>query len=155
MPVTKSPGYEAAAKRGVTRPSPHAARLFVRLTIGFAVLYGLWAAVLSFRIVVEQQAVRVHLDLALRDYPRRTFPSRAMALAAADNFVAQLNKAFPTNPCSAGAAFAVIRDPHAPIRDCEIVIIVNHRRLRVRGYDTQGHRMDNIFERLHPPPRRL
>ncbi len=154
--MTKSSAPETPAKHAATTwPSPQATRLFVRLAIGFAILYGLWAAVLSFRIVVQEQAVRLHLDIALRGYPHQTFPTRETALAVARDFVAELNKAFPANPCVRGAAFAVARGPHIPVHDCQIVIIVKHRRLQVRGYDTQGHRMDNIFERLHPPPRRL
>ncbi len=136
-------------------PSPRATRLFTRLAIGFAILYGLWAAVLSFRIVVQQQAVRQHLDFALRQCPRRTFPNRTTAQAVAQNFVARLNAAFPTKPCGAGKPFSVADGPPIKARDCQIVITVKHRRLHVQGYDTQGHRMDNIFERLHPPPRRL
>ena len=154
--MTKASAPKTSAGPDVTvRPSPQATRLFTRLMIGFAILYGLWAAVLSFRIVVQQQAVRRHLDFALRTRPRRTFPTRTAAWTIAQDFVARLNAAFPTNPCSASAAFAVARGPHIRIHDCQIVVIVTHRRLHVQGYDTQGHRMDNVFERLHPPPRRL
>lgn len=152
--MTKSSTPEAPA-RPHAPPSPQATRLFTRLVIGFAVLYGLWAAVLSFRIVVQQQAVREHLDFALRECPRRTFPSRTTARAVARDFVARLNAAFPTKPCGAGRPFRVADIPPIKTRDCQVVVIVTHRRLHVEGFDTQGHHMDNIFERLHPPPRRL
>ncbi len=153
--MTKPSIPETSTTRRDTTPSPEATRLFTRLVIGFAVLYGLWAVVLSFRIVVQQQAVRQHLAFALRKCPRRTFPTPTAAWAVAQDFVTRLNAAFPTKPCGTGAAFAVARSPHIRVHNCQIVISVKHRRLHVQGYDTQGHLMDNIFERLNPPPRRL
>ena len=132
-----------------------ATRRFTRIVIALTILYGLWAAVLSFRIVVEQQAVRQHLDVALRVRPPGPFASVRQARAKARNFVARLNHAFPRNPCARGPAFVLARPTAIPHKDCLVVIVPGLDRLHVRAYDTQGHRMDNVFERLNPPPRRL
>ncbi len=130
-------------------------RRFTRIVITLTVLYGLWAAVLSFRIVVEQQAVRQHLDVALRVRPPGPFASVRQARAKARNFVTRLNHAFPRNPCARGPAFVLAPPTAIPRRDCLVVIVPGLQRLHIRAYDTQGHHMDNVFERLNPPPRRL
>ena len=130
-------------------------RRFTRIVITLTVLYGLWAAALSFRIVVEQQAVRQHLDVALAARPPGPFTSPREARKEARGFVARLDHAFPRNPCARGPAFVFARPPAIPRRDCLVVIVPGGHRLHVRAYDTQGHRMDNVFERLNPPPRRL
>lgn len=132
-----------------------ATRHFTRGLIAFAVLYSLWAAVLSFRVVVKQQAVRRELEVALRQQPRGLFPTAAAAHRAARRLATQLNTLFPHNPCGAGPAFIVAQNAPVSLRDCLIVITIRGRRLLIHGYDTQGHRMDTIFERLNPPPRRL
>jgi hypothetical protein len=132
-----------------------ATRRFVRIVIGFATLYGLIAAFLSFHIVVEQQAVRRHLDTALRVRPAGPFASMRASRTAAQAFVARLDTAFQHNPCGPGPAFMLAKPPAIPRRDCLVVIVPGRQRLHVRAYDTQGHRMDNLFERLNPPPRRL
>ncbi|WP_298136319.1 hypothetical protein [Acidiferrobacter sp.] len=132
-----------------------ATRRLTRIIVTLTVLYGLWAAALSFRIVVEQQAVRQHLNLALRARPPGPFASLRQARQAARDVVARLDQAIPRNPCAHGPAFALAQSAGTPRRDCLVVIVPGRQRLRVRAYDTQGHRMDNIFERLNPPPRRL
>ncbi len=139
----------------MTPVSPAAKRRFVRILIAVTILYGLFAAVLAFRVVVRQQVVRRHLELALAHDPRRTFASRRAAEAAGHGLIRQLMATSPRNPCGRGPAFqwAQSKGPKPPA--CTIVIGVRHRRLLVWAYDTQGHRMDTIFERLNPPPRHL
>ncbi len=147
---------KAGARMSATRGAESSAtRRFARVMIGFTILYGLLAAILSFHIVVEQQAVRRHLDTALRVRPVGPFASIRASRAVARAFVARLNAAFGHNPCGPGPAFALAR-PHAMARrDCLVVIAPGRHRLHVRAYDTQGHHMDNVFERLNPPPRHL
>ncbi len=147
---------EADARMDATRGagSP-ATRRFARIVIGSTILYGLLAAILSYHIVVEQQAVRQHLDTALRTRPAGPFASMRASRAAARAFVARLNAAFGENPCGPGPAFVLAKPRTAMRRDCLVVIAPGRRHLHVRAYDTQGHRMDNVFERLNPPPRRL
>ncbi len=152
MARSASTGASAAAAPGSASP---ATRRFARTVIGLTILYGLWAAVLSFRIVVEQQAVRQHLSVALRMRPPGPFASPRAARSAARRFVARLDRAFPHNPCARGPAVVLAPAGRIPRRDCLVVIVPGIRRLRVRAYDTQGHRMDNVFERMDPPPRRL
>ena len=148
---------EDLATRAQVRPgvASTSTRRFTRIVIALTVLYGLWAAALSFRIVVEQQAVRQHLNVALAARPPGPFASAREARREARGFVARLDHAFPHNPCARGPAFVLARPPEIPRRDCLVVIVPGLHRLHVRAYDTQGHRMDNVFERLNPPPRRL
>lgn len=136
-------------------PPERATRRFTQALIAFAIVYGLWAAVLSFRVVVKQQVVRQELETALRGKPRGVFPTTAAARRAAQALAAQLNTVFPHNPCAAGPAFIIGRKSPVSFRDCLVVITVRGRRVRIHSYDTQGHRMDTIFERLNPPPRHL
>lgn len=147
---------ETGARMSATRGAEGSAtRRFARVVIGFTILYGLLAAILSFHIVVEQQAVRQHLEAALRTRPAGPFASMRTSRAVARAFVARLDAAFAHNPCGPGPAFALAK-PHAVVRrDCLVVIAPGRHRLHVRAYDTQGHRMDNVFERLNPPPRHL
>ena len=139
-----------------TSPHPRAVRRFLQLSIAFAVIYGLWAAILSYRVVVHQQAVRQHLWFALHARPRGHFPSHNAALQVAAQWVAALNAVYPSNPCGPGPAFRLAGPTgHGAGRACTITVSVPHRRIVVQGYDTQGHRMDNVFQSLNPPPRRL
>lgn len=151
-PSRTQPSPQPAARPGA---SERATRHFTRGLIAFAILYGLWAAVLSFRIVVKQQAVRQELEAALKRQPRGAFPTTAAAHRAAHALAAQLNTLFPHNPCTAGPAVILARRSPISLRACLVVITVRGRRVRIHSYDTQGHRMDTIFERLNPPPRRL
>ncbi|MDA8390290.1 MAG: hypothetical protein M0Z76_06135 [Gammaproteobacteria bacterium] len=140
------------------QPSPRQIRRFVGLAIAFAVLYGVWAAALGFRIVICQQAVRQHLWFALRERPRGAFPDDQSALTVATQWVAELNAVYHTNPCAPGPAFRLLRSG-AGARwtgpACTVVVGVRHHHVVVHAYDTQGYRMDDAFQRLHPPPRRL
>ncbi len=141
------------------KPPARQARRFVLVTVILAVIYGVWAATLSFCIVVHQQAVRQHLWLALRERPRGAFPDTRTALHAASKWVSLLNAVYPTEPCQPGPAFRLVHTRHdatwAPAQACTVIIAVRHRHIVVHAYDTQGRRMDNVFERLYPPPRRL
>lgn len=141
-----------------TRPNPQQVRRFIRLAIAFAVLYGVWATVLGFRIVVYQQAVRQHLWFALRARPRGIFPNDKTAQAVATQWVSEMNAVDPVNPCHPGPAFQLL-GPAEGLRRmgpaCTVTVGVRGHRIIVRGYDTQGYAMDNVFQRLHPPPRHL
>ncbi len=153
--MTTQPGEASARLNTRSGAESPATRRFARLVIGFATLYGVVAALLSFHIVVEQQVVRRHLDSALRARPAGPFASMGASRAAAQAFVARLDSTFTHNPCGPGPAFVLAPSHTMPRRDCLVVIVPGLRRLHVRAYDTQGHRMDNVFERLNPPPRRL
>ena len=153
--MTAQPADLSARAAAPHQTQDVATRRLARIMIALTILYGLWAAVLSFRIVVEQQAVRQHLDVALRARPRGPFASLRQARAKARGFVARLDHVFPRNSCARGPAFVLARPTAIPHRDCLVVIVPGLDRLHVRAYDTQGHRMDNVFERLNPPPRRL
>lgn len=151
-PASAKTTPEALAR---SRPSERATRRFTQALIAFATVYGLWAAVLSFRVVVRQQVVRQELQTALRQEPRGVFPTTEAARRAARRLATELNTLFPHNPCTAGPAVLVGRRSPVSFRDCVVLITTRGRRLQIHSYDTQGHRMDTIFERLNPPPRRL
>jgi len=136
-------------------PSQERTLRFTRVVIVFAILYSLFATRLGFRIVVQQQAIRQHLALAQTLRPRGLFPSTAAARQTAQRYIGRLNTLFPRNPCGTGPAFLMTQSANARGPDCRITITVQDRRIKVHGYDTQGYRMDNVFERLNPPPRRL
>lgn len=142
--------------RAQMRPSitPQATRHFVRGILLFVLAYGIWAIGLSVDVVDHQQIVRTHFWSALRNRPIHRFPTNSAALHAAQYFIDALNKTHPHNPCQTGPAFVAIA--HLPKnKACIIAIGVRHNRIVIQGYDTQGLRMDSIYEALQPPPRHL
>ncbi len=135
-------------------PPPRRMGRFPLAIIILTTLYGLWAAVLSYRVVVKQQAVRHHLELALRTQPRHPFASARQARRYAREWLRRLEARYPQNPCGAGPAYR-LASGRRRLPACTVVLIPQGHHIAIQAYDTQGQAMDTVFEGLNPPPRHL
>lgn len=158
-------------------PGIVARRRFALLLFAIIGLYGLFAAVLSWKVIRAQDSVRNNLSLALRamDFlhqrqmelqadpaireDTRSAWANYRALWVGSNaerwsqaLLREWNRAAVAPACGAGGpAFLFGAAPsNASARACHVYLQVKEGRIQVTGYDTQGAAMDNFYESLYP-----